>query len=284
MIEIAMNPVALQIGSLSIRWYSIMTALAALFAVVWAVRAARKSGFPIDLVYTLAIWAVVGGIVGARLVHVVDELNYYWQNPGEIIGFEGLAIYGAILGATLAIWIASRFHRFSFSVFADMVAPGALVAQAIGRVGCTINGCCYGNETTLPWALVYTHPDSFAPLGVPTEPAVVYELLFDIILFMIVLKLRGKLRPAGSLFLVYIAAYSVGRFFLASARDPNSQGPLFFGWLMQAQIISVIVALVAIPLLVTRVRWNKAELVTPVAGAADQPSGNSVNDGSTSGS
>ncbi|MDO8473701.1 MAG: prolipoprotein diacylglyceryl transferase [Dehalococcoidia bacterium] len=262
MIEVGIDPVAFSIGSISVRWYSIMTAAAAVTVVTWAVYAARKAKISSDLVYTLAIWGVIGGLLGARLVHIIDELNFYIQNPGQLFGFGGLAIYGAILGVTLSLWIASKVHKFQFGPMADMVAPGALLGMAVGRIGCVINGCCYGAPTTLPWGLVYTHPNSFAPLGVSTQPAVVYEMLFDIGLFVVVWKLRGKLRPAGSLFLVYLAAYSVGRFFLAMFRDPSSQGPIFLGWFMQAQIIAVLVLLVTVPLLITRTRWVKAGDVT----------------------
>lgn len=267
MIQIGIDPVAFSLGSVSVRWYSIMTAAAAVTVVSWAVYAARKSKFSPDLIYTLAIWGVIGGLLGARLVHIIDELNYYVQNPGQLFGFTGLAIYGAVLGATLAVFIASKVHKFSFGPMADMIAPGALLGMAVGRVGCIINGCCYGAPTTLPWGLVYTHPDSYAPLGVATQPAVVYEMLLDLALFVVVWKLRGKLRPAGSVFLIYLAAYSVGRFFIATFRDPNSQGPIFLGWFMQAQIIAVLVLAVTVPILVARTRWVKAEETVPDDGA-----------------
>ena len=258
MIEIGIDPVAFTVGSMSVRWYDIMVIAAGLTVVAWAVYAARKVKFSTNLIYTLAIWGAVGGLIGARLDNIIDELNFYIQNPAQILGFDGLAIYGAILGATLAIWIASRVYKFQFGPFVDMMAPGALLGMAVGRIGCTINGCCYGAPTTLPWGLVYTNPNSMAPLGIPTQPAVVYEMLFDLVLFFIVWKLRDKLRPAGSLFLFFLATYSFGRFFIASFRDPASQGPMFFGWLMQAQIIAVLVLLVTVPLLIARTRWVKS--------------------------
>ncbi|MBI2854920.1 MAG: prolipoprotein diacylglyceryl transferase [Chloroflexi bacterium] len=257
MIDIGINPIAISLGSLSVRWYSIMTALAILTVVAWTVRAAVKMKFSKDFVYTAGVWAIVGGILGARLVHVIDQLDYYTVHPGEIFSFEGLAIYGAILGATLAVWIASMVHKFQFAALADMAAPGILLGQAVGRVGCTINGCCYGQPTTLPWGLVYTNPNTYAPRGIPTEPAVVYEMLYDLLLFGVVWKLQGKLKPSGSVFLVYLALYSIGRFFIASTRDPGSQGTLLGGWLMQAQIIALLVTMVTIPVLVARTRWVK---------------------------
>ena len=207
LIEIGIDPVAFTVGSMSVRWYDIMVIAAGLTVVAWAVYAARKVKFSTNLIYTLAIWGAVGGLIGARLDNIIDELNFYIQNPAQILGFDGLAIYGAILGATLAIWIASRVYKFQFGPFLDMMAPGALLGMAVGRIGCTINGCCYGAPTTLPWGLVYTNPNSMAPFGTPTQPAVVYEMLFDLVLFFIVWKLRDKLRPAGSLFLFFLALF-----------------------------------------------------------------------------
>ena len=179
---------------------------------------------------------------------------YYLQNPGQIIGGEGLTIWGAVLGATLGIWIYSRFRKLNFGYFADLLAPGVMLAQAIGRVGCTLNGCCYGIETSLPWGIVYTHPQSFAPLGVAVHPTQIYEIIYLLIIFGVVLKLRGRLKPDGSLFLVYLSLYSLWRLGIDFIREGT---PLLFG-LHQAQIIGIIVLLIAIPILALRTRWAKA--------------------------
>ena len=136
------------------------------------------------------------------------------QNPGQIIGGSGLTIWGAVLGAALGIWIYSRFSKISFAHMADMLAPGIILAQAIGRVGCTILGDDYGYSTSLPWGFVYTSPNSPTNQAVgltPTHPVVTYEIIFNLIVFGILLLLRKKLRPDGSLFLVYLAFYSVWR-------------------------------------------------------------------------
>lgn len=268
MINVSINPIAFTIGTLSVRWYSIMIALAVVTVVSWAAWAARKAKISNDLIFTLALWGIIGGLVGARLFNILDEIGYYTQHPSAILGFQGLAIYGAILGATLALWIASKVHKFSFGTMADLVAPGALLGQAVGRVGCTINGCCYGRPTGLLWGLIYTNPNSFAPLGISTQPAVVYELLFDLALFAIIWKLRGKLHPAGSLFMLYLAMYSVGRFFIAAARDPGSQGPLF-GGLMSAQVTAIAIATVVIPVMVVRMRRHAVVSATQEAGNPD---------------
>lgn len=138
---------------------------------------------------------------------------------------------------------------------ADLVAPGVILAQAIGRVGCTINGCCYGIPTALPWGVVYTNPDSFAPLGVAIHPTQVYELIFCLIVFVVLIKLRGRFKPDGSLFFIYLSLYSLWRIGIDFLRAGT---PFLFG-LHQAQVIGIIVLAITIPLLAYRTRWVKVE-------------------------
>jgi len=255
MIIISINPVALTIGSVEIRWYGILVALAVLTVVLWVLREVRKgANLSYDTVFTAALVGIPSAIIISKLLHVVDLWGYYIQNPGQIIGGAGLTAWGAILGAALGIWIYSRFTKFQFGYFADVTAPGIILAQAVGRVGCTINGCCYGMPTSLPWGVVYTHPDSLAPLGIAIHPTQPYELIYNLIVFGILFTLRGRLKPDGSLFLIYLSLYSLWRLGLDFLREGT---PFLFG-LHQAQVIAIVVLAIAIPILVTRTRWVKA--------------------------
>ena len=252
-IIINIDPDIYHLGFFTLRWYSLIVIISAVVGLWWAWRAAQKEGISQDTVTTLALWAIPGGMVGSRLVHVIDQLDYYLANPGAIIGGEGQAIYGAILGGALGAWIGSRVHRLPYARLLDLTAPGLLLAMAIGRVADIINGSTPGSLTDIPWALVYTHPRSYAPLVVPTHPAVVYEIIWDMVVFATVLKLRGRLAPAGSLFMLYLAMYSVGRFFVTFTRDND---PFLFG-LYQAHVIALLVLMVMVPLLVARTHWVK---------------------------
>ena len=98
---------------------------------------------------------IPSGVIFARLLHVIDRWDYYGQNPGQIIGASGLTAYGGVLGAALAVWIYMKVSKQEFGYFADMLAPGIILAQAIGRIGCTLNGCCYGTAASLPWCVVF---------------------------------------------------------------------------------------------------------------------------------
>ena len=256
MIIIGMSAVAFTIGSIEVRWYGIMIFLAVVALILWTIREVRKgANISYDTVFTAALIGIPSGIIFSRLLHVVDGWEYYSQNPGLIIGGGGLTAYGAILGATLGVWLYSRFGKLRFGYFADVVAPGIILAQAIGRVGCTINGCCYGVETSLPWGIVYASPDSFAPLGIAVHPATVYEIIWNLMVFAVLIKLKGRLKPDGSLFLIYLGLYSVWRL----ATDFLRVGTPFLFGLHQAQVIGIIVLAIAIPLLAYRTRWVKVE-------------------------
>ena len=263
MITVGIDPVAFHIGTIAIGWYGIMVALAVITLVTWALVSVKKgSGLTYNTVVNAAIVGIPSGVIFARVLHVVDQWDYYMQNPGQIIGGSGLTIWGAVLGAALGVWIYSRFSKISFGHLADVIAPGIILAQAIGRVGCTILGDDYGLPTTLPWGFVYTSPNSPAnqAMGLtPTHPVVTYEIIYDLIVMGILLILRKKLKPDGSLFLVYLALYSawrIGSDFLRTGTD-------FLLGLHQAQIIGIIVLIIAVVLMAWRTRWVKKE-ETPV--------------------
>jgi len=252
MIDIDINPIAF----LSIRWYGVFVALAIVVLVLWVGWQIRKGArISYDTLFMAAIVGIPSGIVVSRLLHVIDLWDYYSQNPGQIIGGSGLTIYGAILGAALGIWIYSKFSKFQFGYFVDLIAPGLILAQIVGRIGCTINGCCYGTVCDLPWAITYTHPYSLGPLGVATHPTTVYEIIYLAMVFGVILKLKDRFKPDGSLFIIYLGLYSLWRLGIDFLRDGT---PFLFG-LHQAQAIAIIVLAIIIPVLALRTRWVKAE-------------------------
>lgn len=271
MITINISPIAFTIGELSVRWYGIMVALAVAVLILWVLWQVRRgANLSYDVIFTAALVAIPSGIIISRLLHVIDNIVVaklhpelalagkvidYTQYPGLLWDFSGLTIWGAILGATLGIWIYSRFSKFRFGYFADLIAPGILLAQAVGRVGCTINGCCYGMEAPawLPWSVVYTDPESYAPLGIALHPTQLYEIIFLLIIFGVLFSLRGRFKPDGSLFLIYLGIYSLWRVGIDFLRP----GTPFLLGLHQAQVIGIIILLIAIPLLALRTRWVK---------------------------
>jgi phosphatidylglycerol:prolipoprotein diacylglycerol transferase len=252
LITISVDPIAF----LNVRWYGVMVALAVAVVVLWVILEVRRGAkISYEAILTASLIAIPSGVIISRLLHVIDRWDYYSLYPGQIVGGSGLTIYGAVLGATLGIWVYSRFSKINFGYLADLLAPAAILAQAVGRVGCTINGCCYGVPTSLPWGVVYTNPESYAPLGVAVHPVPFYEIIYLLIIFGVVFKLRGRLKPDGSLFLVYLSLYSLWRIGIDFLRE----GTPFLLGLHQAQVIGIIVLAIAVPVLVLKTRWVKTK-------------------------
>ncbi len=251
MIHINVDPVAFSIGVFDVRWYGIMVALAVVAVIAIAFLEARRVGLAEDHVYGMGLWAIIGGVIVSRLFHVIDKWNYYMANPRQIIGFEGLTVYGAVLGALLAIVIYCWVKKISFWQIGDIVAPGAILGQAIGRIGCLLNGCCYGLPTSLPWGVIYTNPGSYCPLNEQFHPTQIYHLIWNLIGFGILWSLRRRLKPQGSLFLFYLALYAAGDL---SIRFVRAGEPFLFG-MQQAQLIGIVILLVTVPWLIIRM-WR----------------------------
>ncbi|MCL2149958.1 MAG: prolipoprotein diacylglyceryl transferase [Dehalococcoidia bacterium] len=253
-ITIGIDPVAFSIGGADVRWYGLTMALGVAVLIgwtAWQIRRGAKISF--DTMLGGALVGIPSGIIFARVLHVIDEWEYYSQSPGQIIGGEGLTVYGAILGAALGVWIYSRFVKVDYLYAADIVTPGIILAQAIGRVGCVINGCCFGElATNLPWGVIYTHPGCYAGgyLNQMVHPTNAYEIVFLLALFGVIIAFRRKFKPDGAKFLFYMGMYGLWRIGIGFLRIND---PFFLG-LEQAQFIGLVSALICFPLMYYRAR------------------------------
>ena len=271
MFTIGIDPVAFAIGPLTVRWYGIMVALAVVALLAISSRQTKRLGIAQDLIYNLFLWGIIGGFVVSRLVHVVDYVVTHPGEPIQIIGFAGLSLLGAIGGAVLAVWVYTRVSKIPWSdmaVVGDAVAVGGPVAQAIGRIGCTINGCCYGQPVSLPWAVIYTHPASECGLkGIPLHPTQIYFLVWNLVVFAVLWRIHARLKPPGALFILYLCLYAAGDFGLRFFRVNE---PFLLG-LQQGQIISLVILLVTLPLFVVKVRrYRQGPLEVESISQADQ--------------
>ncbi len=267
---ISMNPVLLSIGSLEIRWYGICVALAIVTVAYWTYLQAKKGAkVSQDQILTGVIIGTLCGIIGARLVHVIDEWGYYSNHMDQIIGGAGLAIYGGILGAALGLFVYSKFSNFKALYLFDVMAPGIALAQIVGRLGCLINGCCHGVACDLAWAVTYTHPNSYAEsLNVPFHPVQLYEMIFLLILAIALILLKKKIRFIGSQFLMYFGCYSLFRIAVGFIRENQE----VFGGLVQSQVIGIIVAVVCFSGLIYQfIKYKKNGDFDPELDAIEHP-------------
>ncbi|MBN2186849.1 MAG: prolipoprotein diacylglyceryl transferase [Dehalococcoidia bacterium] len=258
MLTISIDPIAFTIGFITVRWYGIMVALAVITLLIVTFRETKRAGFPQDTTYNLFFWGIIGGFIISRLVHVVDYFVTHPEEPINIIGFAGLALYGAIGGALLGAWLYTKVRKIPFSSLSgvgDAIAVGGPLAQAIGRVGCTLNGCCFGKPSPFhlfPGAVLYTPRDTIPSQnwGVPLYPTQIYFLLWNLIVFAIIWRFRGKLKPQGSLFFLYLCLYAAGDFGIRFLRVNE---PFLLG-LHQGQVISLAILVVVVPWLIIRMR------------------------------
>src|SRR2546428_7158754 len=181
----AVDPVLIQVGSLTIRWYGLMIATGIALGIYLALREARRKGISEDRTYSCAMWGVLGAIVGARLFHVIDRIDFYLQNPASVLAVQqgGLAIWGGVLGGIGAGALYCRLAGLPVARVADAAAPGMLLGQIVGRLGCLINGDAYGAPVDLPRSLMYVHHEALIPnLREYTHPYPLYEIGWNVLL------------------------------------------------------------------------------------------------------
>jgi phosphatidylglycerol---prolipoprotein diacylglyceryl transferase len=247
MIRLDIDPIIFMVGHLHIGWYGVMIALGLGVAFWLAAREGNRRGILPDEICGCALWVIGAGLVGARLVHVIDNWQTYAANPAAIFGTAGLAIYGALIGGSAAIVIYALVRHLNPGKLLETAAPAIPLGQAIARIGCFINGDNYGLPTSppLPWSVVWANPGAMVPdHTVAYQPTQLYELVWDLLVFGIIWRLRFRVRGDGVLFLAYATLYSFGRFFISFVREDN----LYFANLSQAQVIALAVMALAIPL------------------------------------
>jgi phosphatidylglycerol:prolipoprotein diacylglycerol transferase len=257
MITISIDPIIFSIGHFMLRWYSLIVT-SAIIAGVWITwREAKRKGLAEKYFGDAVLCVIVGGLIGARLFHVIDHWpDEYALNPirALYIWEGGLAIWGAVIGGGIALALFAWRRGLPFGRLVDTATPGLVLGQALGRIACIITGDAMGRATTGPFGFAYTSPNAMVPqLGVYYTPTPVYEIIMNLGIFAIVWRLRKRNLPDGALFLIYLVLYSAGRFLITFW---SSYQIVAFG-LNQAQLISLVGLIVGLPLLAIVLRRNR---------------------------
>ena len=253
MIKISIAPIALHLG-VSIYWGGLIVTLSGVAFFLWMFYHQKQiPGLTFNVLLNEAIIAMVAAVILGKLFYVIENRDFYKAHPGLILSLSGFRMWGALLGFTLSVSIYNKIKKIPVLRVLDLMVPGLLMFQAIYRINCTIRGCCYGIPTTSSWSVIYTRPDSPAynaslnlPPGMGLYPVSFYEIIFCLIVLAVILKLRKRIKPEGSLFLLFIILYAAWRL----TTDFLRAGTPFIAGLQQAQFISAVALVVAIPLLV----------------------------------
>jgi phosphatidylglycerol:prolipoprotein diacylglycerol transferase len=269
MIDVTPSPIAFSIGPLAVHWYGIAYAVGLAGAYLVISRQARGRGLDVGVLANAMIVVAIAALVGGRLYHVIDQWVLYRDDLLKIVlpPYSGLGVYGGIIAGTIAAVLYARWRRQPFLQWADAVAPGLFVMQAIARWGNFFNQELYGAPTNLPWGIAiqcqnrtqgYPCPagsDPTATLGQYFQPLFLYESVSGILGALALIWLARRLGPrlrAGDLLLVFFIWYGLVRFVLESLKANNWT---FFG-VPTAQVIAAVTILGAAAILILRHRGH----------------------------
>ncbi len=251
-----MHPIAFQLGSLSIHWYGVFVALGFLAGLWTASRRGRREGVPSERILDLGPWLILGAILGARILYVITfwREEFSGRPPLEMLMVwrGGLVYYGGLIGASLAFILYARLKKLPLWKGADILTPSIALGYVFGRIGCLMNGCCFGRTCELPWAVRFPN-QSFAwkqqnALGLvgtsepslPVHPTQVYEALLNLVLYAVLAWLYRRKKFDGQVFATYLVSYAVLRSFVEMFRgDYPSYQHYLGGWATPAHLVSI---------------------------------------------
>ncbi|HNV85367.1 MAG TPA: prolipoprotein diacylglyceryl transferase [Candidatus Omnitrophota bacterium] len=234
-----MHPILFRIGGFSIHTYGVCVALGVLLALLLMKRSTSREGLSPEETADLVLWTTVASFAGARLFYVVQNFDYYRENPLEIFAIwqGGVVFYGGVLGGLAFLGAYSAVQRKSFLKITDFFSPYLLLAHGVGRIGCFLNGCCYGKFTTLPWAV------SFPSVPETVHPVQLYEAAFNFSVFPLLIWCHRRKLFEGQTTFLYFLIYGLGRFFLEQFRGDNFD---VAGGLTLPQMVSLFLVLAGI--------------------------------------
>lgn len=223
------------IGPITIHGYGLMIAIGVLACIALGVYRARKTGLPEEMALDIAIYGLLSGFLGAKLLYVIVEFEQFLKDPMSVLGSEGFVVYGGIILGVLSAVIYCRIKKIPFMECFDLFCPSISLAQGFGRIGCFLAGCCYGRETTSFLGVVFPE-GCMAPAGVKLLPTQLFSSAGDFVITAILLWYYKKRKHTGDVGAMYMLLYGVGRFLIEFLRSDDRGG---VGMLSTSQIISI---------------------------------------------
>ena len=257
-----MNPYVYKIGNFGIRWYSLLILIGVIIGIRMLEKEGQRFNINKDFLFNLAFWAIVIGIIGARIYYVIFNFNLYKNDIFSIfkIWEGGLAIHGGIIAGVITIALYCKKYKMQFLRITDLCIAPLLLAQAFGRWGNFFNGEAHGAVTSLAHLKSLHIPEFIIKgmniSGIYYEPTFLYESIFCLVGFIIILIVRrGKYIKVGMQTALYLMYYSVIRFFIESMRTDS----LMLGGFKVAQIVSILLFLTGLIMIMMISRKSKFE-------------------------
>lgn len=239
-------------GPFTFHTYGLLLAVAFLVALWVAAREARRAGLDEARVTDLAIYVLIAGLVGAKLMLLVVEWRYFRLNPGDILSIlrSGGVFYGGFLAALPVAWWCARRYGLNGWQTADVLAPAVVLGQAIGRLGCLAAGCCHGRPASVAWAVTFRDVSAArtvgTPLDIPLHPTQIYESLACLVIFAALLRTASRKRFQGQVVAAYVVLYATARFAIEFFRGDAARGFVRFSQhfaLSTSQFLAVLMLL-----------------------------------------
>jgi len=248
------HPIAFQLGPFTVHWYGVMIALAFLVGLWTATGRARQVNIPGERIADVVLWLLAGSIIGARFVYVTT----YWQDEfagqplTEIfkLWHGGLVYYGGLIGAILAGFIYLHWKKLPLWKTADVLAPSIALGNVFGRIGCFLNGCCYGRVCHLPWAVQFPnqsyawaqqHQEGLvagnAP-SLPVHPTELYDCVNNFLLYLLLAWLFRRKKFDGQVFATYLIGYAITRTIMEYFRGDYPPDHIHYG-LTPGMLVSI---------------------------------------------
>ena len=242
-----MHPDLFSIGPLTLHTYGLLIAIGFIVGLVIAIKTGRRHGIDSQQIMDLSFLLIISGIIGSRIVYILMNISYYIANPLDMfkLWHGGLVFSGGLLAAIIACYLYIRRHKLDILLIGDIFAPSVAIGQAIGRIGCFMAGCCYGKPTSVTWGVIFTDPDSIAPLNIPLHPTQLYDAISNFIIFIIIMIVSPWKKFNGQVIIWFLILHSTARLFIERFRGDDRGIIPLTGWTM-TQFIAILILLSAI--------------------------------------
>ena len=242
-----MLPRLFHIGNFNLPTYGFLVSLGVLVGLWVSVRNSQKQGINPDHAWNFGILVVLSGIIGAKILYIINDWGIYAEHPGAIFSWSTLQAGGVFSGGLIAAlvaaaWYIRRNHMPALAT-CDAFAPGLALGHAIGRIGCFAAGCCYGKPTTHFWGVTFTNPLAAELVGTPLhaalQPTQLFESAVELANFFILMWMLKRKKFDGQVFGAYLVLYGVARYFLEFLRGDPGRGEVFGNLMTGTQLISI---------------------------------------------